>query len=407
MKTLILVFLFSVNTWAHNLLLDPAQKKPVLADMGLLKLAKIPVIYSDPQTGVAYTLLTADMEQRLSEAAHSQRRCGGYEVLPETDNTFEEAKLALRQLNQIKLNHRLYSSPIGIIKPIEKKPEIQSAVDQLSADNIRTWVSWLSSFETRYNKGPQANAHVYEMVKKLEVLKSQSLVPFQVDLVDHKSTPQKSIRVRIEGSTRPDEVIVLGGHLDSINGWGGTGKAPGADDNASGSSSLVEALRVLIAQPQPQRSIEFYWYAGEESGLLGSAEIAETAKQQQRKIIAVLQLDMTMYPGDGVNNITSIADYTSPWLRDYLERINSAYIGANINKDECGYACSDHASWYRRGFPTLMPTEAKFSNMFSMLHTEKDVISSVMSFEHSLIFSKIALVMALELGNSSEKEIIQ
>jgi leucyl aminopeptidase len=42
--------------------------------------------------------------------------------------------------------------------------------------------------------------------------------------------------------------------------------------------------------------------------------------------------------------------------------------------------------------------------MFQYLHTEKDVISPVMSFEHSLVFSKIALAMALDLGNSNQKE---
>jgi leucyl aminopeptidase len=51
-----------------------------------------------------------------------------------------------------------------------------------------------------------------------------------------------------------------------------------------------------------------------------------------------------------------------------------------------------------------MPTEAKFNSMFGSIHTDKDVISNVMSFEHSLIFSKIALAMALDLGNSNQKE---
>jgi leucyl aminopeptidase len=146
------------------------------------------------------------------------------------------------------------------------------------------------------------------------------------------------------------------------------------------------------------------WYAGEESGLLGSAEIAESYKTAGRNVIGVLQLDMTMFPGDGEGKIASINDFTSAWLRDYVKAINTTYIGVEILDDKCGYGCSDHASWHRRGFPAVMPTEAKFNSMFKDLHTPRDVISPVMSFTHSLVFSKIALAMALDLGNSSASE---
>lgn len=407
MKSFILTLFLFLPALGHVSQPDSNQLKPVLADLQLLQMAGLPALYTDPLTGVAYTVLTADMEQKLSEAAHAQRRCGGFEALPEGTDYLAQAKSAIADLQRIQIQHQLYSVPIGISKPIIENPAITQAINQLSADGIRSWVSWLSGFETRYNKGQEPNLHVYEFAKKLEEMKLKTTTPFTVDLIQHRSTLQKSVRVRFVGKSRPEEVIVLGAHLDSINGWGGGGKAPGADDNASGSSSLIEAFTVLMSQPQTDRTIEFYWYAGEESGLLGSAEIAEAAKQEKRNIIAVLQLDMTMFPGNGVNNITSINDFTSPWLRDYLERINATYIKATISNDKCGYGCSDHASWHRRGFPAVMPTEARFNDMFSMLHTEKDVISSVMSFEHSLVFSKIALVMALELGNSTEREVLQ
>ena len=215
---------------------------------------------------------------------------------------------------------------------------------------------------------------------------------------------KQSIRMSIKGSLNPNEIIVLGGHLDSINQWGNKAKAPGADDNASGSASLLEAARILLTKAQPQRTIEFMWYAGEESGLLGSAEIAQSYKNENKKVIAVLQLDMTAFAGNGVNKIASMTDFTSPWLRDYLKSINVAYLDIEILDDKCGYGCSDHASWHKQGYPALMPTEAKFDNMFTDLHTTRDVISDVLSFEHSLLFSKIALVMAMDLGNSSQKE---
>jgi leucyl aminopeptidase len=232
---------------------------------------------------------------------------------------------------------------------------------------------------------------------------SASRVPYQIDFIDHRNTKQKSLRVRLPGHARAGEVVVLGGHFDSINqGWGGGSKlAPGADDNASGSSNLLETLRVLIQQPQAARTIDFYWYAGEESGLLGSAEIARAAKEQNAQIVAVLQLDMTLFPGSGEFVIGSMNDFTSAWLRDFLVSINDTYLKVRIVEDACGYGCSDHASWYRQGYPTLMPFEATMRQSNRQIHTANDIVSNASSFRHSLVFSKIALIFAMEIGNSS------
>ena len=89
---------------------------------------------------------------------------------------------------------------------------------------------------------------------------------WKTELVSHTSTQQKSLKVTLQGSSRPHEIIVLGGHHDSTtSSWGGGGgKAPGADDNASGSSSLLEILRILTGMPQSERTIELMWYAAEE-----------------------------------------------------------------------------------------------------------------------------------------------
>lgn len=77
-----------------------------------------------------------------------------------------------------------------------------------------------------------------------------------MDLIDHQSTKQKSIRVRLEGASAPQEILVFGAHFNSIALFG-NGNAPGADDDASGSSNLLEVLRVVLTQPQTARSLEF------------------------------------------------------------------------------------------------------------------------------------------------------
>jgi leucyl aminopeptidase len=224
-----------------------------------------------------------------------------------------------------------------------------------------------------------------------------------VETIAHQSTPQKSIKVTILGSKKPNEIVVLGGHLDSINDRDGNA-APGADDNASGSANLLEALRVVLDHAQPERTVEFYWYAGEESGLLGSREIAEKAKSTNKNVIGVLQLDMTLFPGDGPMTITNIGDYTNAWLRDYVVAVNEAYINIKIVEGTCGYGCSDHASWHRQGFPAVFPFESRMNSSNPNIHSSRDILNNKLNFDHSLIFSKIALAFAMDLANSDLRQ---
>jgi len=387
---------------AHSQNNDPNMLKPIIADLSILKAANIPIMYKDEESQVGYAIINAAAENKISSLSHARGRCGNFEALSEIPKDMNEVQNQIQALNII--NKQNYQ--ISFLEPMQvvENTEITTALNQLDPLEIKANVEFLSSFKSRYNKLPNPNEHIQPFIEKLNSITQNAHYPITIETIDHKSTKQKSIKLTIQGSQFPNEIIVLGGHLDSINssGWGAnpSGRAPGADDNASGSSSLVEALRVLTKQEQPQRTIEFYWYAGEESGLLGSSEIAESSRNAQKNIIAVLQLDMTMFPGDGEFVIASMTDFTSAWLRDYLTAINNTYIKATIKEDKCGYGCSDHASWYRRGYPTLMPTEAKFNSMFDDLHTERDVISPVMSFNHALVFSKIALTLAMDLGNS-------
>ena len=160
----------------------------------------------------------------------------------------------------------------------------------------------------------------------------------------------------------------------------------------------------MMTKAQPKRTVEFFWYAGEESGLLGSAEIAKQYKADKKDVVAVLQLDMTLFPGSGELVIGSMTDFTSSWLRDYLKAANETYIHARIVDDKCGYGCSDHASWNRQGYPALMPFEATFRKSNKNIHTTRDVISPESNFKHSAAYTKIALVMGMDLANSTARQ---
>lgn len=83
--------------------------------------------------------------------------------------------------------------------------------------------------------------------------------------------------------------------MDSINLSSPTsGRAPGADDDGTGTVNLIEALRVLVAAGfTPSTPVEFHWYSGEEAGLLGSQAIATSYSNAGIKVKAFMELDMS------------------------------------------------------------------------------------------------------------------
>lgn len=409
---LLLVSFVQVQAYAHAPILESFTKKPILADLKDLRTLNIPVVSKNEYAEVGYALVTPEMQKKIQEHAHMVGKCGGFEDISQdagsSFNLVGASKVKmdslLENLASLKKKDDLYNKGPFKTPLAENNKALAAAITEINVDNMKATVQWLASYPDRYNHSDQPNVHVDDMKKKLEAMLASSSIPYEVTLIDHVRTHQKSVRVRLKGSERPNEIVVLGGHLDSINMSGEDYKAPGADDNASGSANLLEALRIVIQKKQPKRTVDFFWYAGEESGLLGSAEIAKQYKSQNADVVGVLQLDMTLYPGSGELVIGSMTDFTSAWLRDYLKATNDIYVGARIVDDECGYGCSDHASWYRQGYPTVMPFEARLNDDNPAIHSERDLVTTSSNFNHSLAYTKIALVFAMDLANSTARQ---
>jgi hypothetical protein len=88
----------------------------------------------------------------------------------------------------------------------------------------------------------------------------------------------------------PDNVIVVGAHLDSV------GVGPGINDNGSGSATILEIVE-QIRKVKPRNKIRFIWFGAEEHGLLGSEAYIESLPQAERdKIAAMLNFDMVGSP---------------------------------------------------------------------------------------------------------------
>ncbi|MBI3669092.1 MAG: M20/M25/M40 family metallo-hydrolase, partial [Acidobacteria bacterium] len=139
--------------------------------------------------------------------------------------------------------------------------------------------------------------------------------PVEVELELSNSFSETPVEVHntvaeIPGSEKPDEVVILGAHLDS---WDlGTG----ATDNGTGSMVLLEAARALQKLGlKPKRTIRFILFSGEEQGLNGSRAYAEAHKTELAKISGVLVHDT------GTGRVLTIALQGNYQDREVMDRI--------------------------------------------------------------------------------------
>jgi leucyl aminopeptidase len=150
----------------------------------------------------------------------------------------------------------------------------------------------------------------------------------------HKFT-QNSVIATIPGLS--NATVVLGAHQDSVN-WEGrdqnTNRSPGADDNASGSITILETLRVLLEDADVKagkapNTIEFHWYAAEEAGLLGSEDVWQAYKKEGRNVKGLLQQDMTGYTKGTTDKgkpeiLGVITDYVDTPLTNFIKTVIDA-----------------------------------------------------------------------------------
>ena len=317
----------------------------------------------------------------LSELMHEKhQRCGGFMVHTSLEEALEEAQ-AERVIE--------YS--------IDRDAAVRAVLPALEATKIETTIRELSSFKNRYYmsaSGAAASAWLRDRWTALAAGRED----VTVEQMSH-GYEQASVIMTIRGTTRANEVVVIGGHLDSIAPGGVSANAPGADDDASGVSTLTEVARVLLASGyKPERTIQFMAYAAEEVGLRGSLSIVREYKKRNVNVVGALQLDMTNYQGSG-KDIWLIKDYTSAAQNAFLVSLIETYTKSTWGWDACGYACSDHASWHRAGVPASMPFEARFRDSNQAIHTARDTLErSNNNAQHALKFAQLAAAYAIEMG---------
>jgi Zn-dependent M28 family amino/carboxypeptidase len=190
----------------------------------------------------------------------------------------------------------------------------------------------------------------------------------------------ENLEVHRTGKTRPEEIIVVGAHYDTVTG------SPGADDNASGIAALLELTRLFSAM-ETARTLRFAAFVNEEPpfffwGQMGSRVYAEAAKARGENIRLMISLEMLgsysdkpgsqgyppllrhFYP-DRANFIAMVSNRAS---RKELRQLAATFKAHSDFPVESlaafefvpGVAWSDHLSFWRQGYPAIMVTDTAF-----------------------------------------------
>jgi hypothetical protein len=160
--------------------------------------------------------------------------------------------------------------------------------------------------------------------------------------------------------SRRDEAVVIAAHYDHVGLGGRFSMSPertgeihnGADDNASGTSAVIEIARAAVADPARfPRTIIFIAFAGEERGLLGSAHYADDPAVPLTSTIAMIDLDMV---GRSNGKVETSGVEKAPSLKPELEAAAKAAGGIRIGHDGPGSGRSDDSNFLQRRIPAII-----------------------------------------------------
>ena len=205
-----------------------------------------------------------------------------------------------------------------------------------------------------------------------------------------------------------DEYMIVGAHYDHLGRGNFDSLAPsqigqihpGADDNGSGTAGVLELARLLAPQRgQLKRSILFMNFAGEELGLLGSAEWVKEPTRPLNKAVAMINMDMIGRIKDDKVYIGGVG--TGSTFKSILEQ-SQKDTPFKIEYSAGGYASSDHTSFVGKKIPVLF----FFSGLHSDYHKPSDTWDKINAPSAARLLDLVGNV-TLQLANAEAAPVFQ
>ena len=339
------------------------------AGLEALAAAGLPVRILDPDmAGATYYLAhTPPNRPRPEWGAYGRLLLddGEQALLRTTPQDAERLTLAGAELRLVTLTPkplRPAVAPGAIPEEIQADPLIQAMIDQVDGDaayyyvrqlagEVPVWVddAWYTITTRHTNSGIP--------IQKTTHWAGQQMADLGLNVEYHvwSNSTNPNVIGELPGLTNPDDIFIIGGHVDDVNG------TPGADDNASGSVATLIAADILT-QYRWGCTLRFALWTGEEQGLLGSAAYAHRSYELGENIVGYLDPDMiawnTIGSSPGIDLRYKVSMPPTLQLAQLFADVVDAYdlnLVPEFRASSGGF--SDHSSFWDHGYTAIMAIE--------------------------------------------------
>jgi len=252
--------------------------------------------------------------------------------------------------------------------PVVSDSIVWDLVNAVSQDSVLGMIQRYQDFYTRYSTHDSCDAAMEWTRARFEEYGCDTtfLFPFRSNYAPN------AVGVRY-GTTNPDVIYGICGHTDATSQHR-PNHCPGADDNGSGTTAVLEACRVF-RDVEFENTVYFIGFSGEEQGLYGSDSFAEYCYRRGDSIRAMLNFDMISYGRENIDTFEVAGKWSNPsceWLVNFYIAQADTFSLLKTKKVMTNYMpYSDHHSFWLRGYPALLGIENDFTPMY---HTIGDTI---------------------------------
>jgi len=249
---------------------------------------------------------------------------------------------------------------------------IAERVALVSQDSLRSFLNTLTSVYTRLSDAGDVPLQASYFIKGF--LQGLGLDPF---FYYFKDGYVPDVCADITGALQPEVLVVIGAHMDdrmqNINDP--TARAPGANDDGSGSAMLSELVRIFAETKTVfEYTVRFCWWAGEEQGLLGSTAYANELYANGTEVVGMLQGDMLAYRVPGAPTQVDMATRSTDYDLTMLVNQVTAHYVPEIRIGNTTSCCTDSASFYNVGYAAAAYNEAGGYTIDPEYHNTMDVV---------------------------------
>ena len=301
----------------------------------------------NPKAHLYYTVrLFADASRADLAAVSRILDFDGEQYLVEVEPDAVERFIAVPAMRgRISLNGWMMDRPAPKLPRVLADPTIEQIVARVSPDSVLEFVGRLQEYGNRYSTGDSCKAAAQWIAAKFQAYGCDTVF-FQNHTTDHAPNVV-GIRYGVSGARQP--YAIIDGHFDSYH----PDNAPGADDNASGTTSALEACRVMQGF-RFQHDLRFIAFSGEEFGCFGSNYYATQARSQGDSILGVLNFDMIGYVDASPENLDMLAKIANPpcgpfaqWFAAIADTYAALPCSLQMVSDNQN---SDHGPFWNNGY---------------------------------------------------------